>query len=583
MANLYKSNTVQTDDIRLKHIESIASAEAFGTPEHLMHVGLLLGSSAIAAWMFGTTSLFVLAAVYGVVFSFEKLISAMALREERPGLQPIVLGVLLARATTYNILVVVVWMHDSEVFKLAALALLVAATINIFVYHATYPAIIACVVSPIWLGFAALSVNQFLTLGFNQEPIASVVILLGVTPYFFLALLHTRRQWRQLEETRNALGHLQKQDVLGKLSSGVAHDFNNILGVTLGTAELIKGADPRERDELADQIIRVAQQGASLTNQLLSFSGEAKLNLTSVSLDSVLAEVEPLLARLMPQSISVDIKTLGSPPKVRLDRDQFKTAILNLATNSRDAMPKGGTLKVRVGRAGRPGQRFYVNGSRLEGVHAVLTITDDGNGIPEQLVDVVFQPFLTTKPHGSGSGLGLSMVKGFVSQSNGAIELRSTVGRGTTFKLFFPASEHENEEDHSLSRRTGAAIPKGKRALVVEDNQDLRRIAVNHLNSVGLRVRSVPDGNGAQELLLDGFIPDILLADLTLPGKTQGREVAEIVRRLNANVEVVFMTGYVDDLGDTSALEQGSETVLRKPFRADELFDVLRSELGTTD
>ena len=351
-----ESTVSSVNRLILDHIKSVAEAEPFGSRLFFVHFGLLLGSGLIATLLFTTWYLLAIVAIYLAILSLEKLVARWAFNQRRSGFRPVVLGLLLARAIIFNVLVVLVWMTDIAVFKHAALALLVAATIIIFVFHATYPAIIACVVVPVWLSFAALSTIEFYSVGATSESIASAVILAGITPYFLLALLHARNQWRQLDDTEKALRHLQQQNVVGRLVSGVAHDFNNILGVTLGTAELLKDASPSDREKYAEQIIKAAEQGSALTQQLLSLSGEAILNPEPVNLQAVFEELRPMLDRVMPDNIHIEYSVAKEAPIANVDKHQLKTALINLAINSRDAMPNGGRLALKCTKAAWKGK-----------------------------------------------------------------------------------------------------------------------------------------------------------------------------------------------------------------------------------
>lgn len=562
--------------LKLNHIQSVAKSEPIGSRLFFVHAGLLVGSGSIAAFLFDSWNLLLVVTVYVVVLSLEKSLAMWAYERRKAHLQPLVLGLLLTRAVTYNVLVVLVWLTDIEVFQHAALALLVAATINIFVFHATYPVIIACVVGPIWLAFAVLSAIQFISQGFTSESVASAVILGGITPYFLLALLHARNRWQQLDDTRSALAHLQQQNVLGRLVSGVAHDFNNILGVTLGTAELMKSASKSESEKYANQIIKAAEQGAALTQQLLAFSGEAILHPEPVSLRVVFDDMKPMLERVIPESIHITFSVPDNLPKANVDVQQLKTALLNLAINSRDAMPSGGQLDFRCGKAGWKGRTFFIGDRRLEGEFAGLSVTDTGQGIPRDLQSVVFDPFYTTKTGAEGSGLGLAMVKGFATQSGGAVEVSSAAGRGTTIRLYLPvAVESASKEKQPINSSKPSAM-HNERVLLVEDNIELRSVLESHLSSAGYLVSTSSSGDAAYASLSNGLNPDILITDLVMPGQMQGEALADAVRRKYGAIPVIFISGY-REISSIGSDREVDPPILRKPISRRALLEVLDS------
>lgn len=577
--------TLQSDEDlgKLRQIDSVATAEPFGSLNYALHSGMLLFGGIGTIWLFGAWSIAAMVVLYVIILTLEKAVAAHASRTRSVALYWPVLGLLFLRAAACNLLVVWVWTEDGDIFKMAALALLIAATINIFVYHATYPRIIACVVIPIAFGFGAIAWMFFLEFGLSAQSLAATVIFTCTLPYCFLSLMQANRRWEELENTRTALSQSQKQDALGKLVSGVAHDFNNILAVTLGNAEMLRDATGAKKDMLADEIIKAAERGSSLSGQLLAFGRRSQLQPATHSVETVFLDLQAMLDRVLPEHILTTMFVADDTPLIFADRRQLETALLNLAINARDAMPDGGSLSISAGVSDMNAAELSLDaGGQAQGRFACIQVSDTGVGISKELQKDVFDPFFTTKPVGQGSGLGLSMVMGFAKQSGGAVRFSSTPGHGSTVTLFLPISEDQAAARAPASAQD-ASSPATARILLVEDEPPLRDVFARQLRAAGYDVTTANCGQDAETLLNTGLQPDLLLTDLVMPGQVQGYELAKRARARIPDIPVVLVSGYSDDALNCSDPWASSLTLLRKPVRRDKLLSTIKATLAHTE
>lgn len=574
----------ETDSARDKHrltqIRSIAAAEPIGSVLFSVHIGLIAFAAVGAIVLFGYWGMATASAVYIAVITLEKIIATRAAKNGDASVYVLVLALLTARAVVYNALALSVWATDGDIFKMAALALLVAATINIFVFHATYPVVISCVVGPIWLGFAAMALLFYQEFGVSNEAIAAAGIFFAITPYFYLSLIKANEDWGELDKTRVALTHSQKHDALGKLVAGVAHDFNNITAITLGAAEILKDATPEERDELIDEIIKAAERGASLSAQLLAFGRSSALEPAEHDIKDIFAGLRPILDRVLPENINTILSVQPETPTVFVDRNQLETAILNLVINARDAMPEGGTLGLHASRLNLENNDMGLERDEDQPKYCTcLSVSDTGNGIPKAIRDEVFDPFFTTKSVGEGSGLGLSMVSGFARQSGGAVRLKSIEDKGTTVRLVLPtAPPHQIAApvaEPTTVRNNSAKI------LLVEDEAPLRQILALQLKAHGYDVITASHGDAAEFILTTGLVPDLLITDIVMPGSIQGHHLARIARQLVTDIPIIFMSGYPNHAASEREDLQPPGDMLRKPIRQDTLIASIENALGT--
>lgn len=352
------------------------------------------------------------------------------------------------------------------------------------------------------------------------------------------------------------LRQAQKMDAVGQLTGGIAHDFNNLLTVIIGNLELLqtkKQADSDAERFLASSV-KAARRGAGFTQRLLAFSRKQALRPESVSIDRLFVDLVQLMKRTLGEKVEI-LTTVENPPPALVDRNQLENALLNLAVNARDAMPEGGRLWLTARPVDLEGQPFVQ-----------IEVTDEGSGMPPEILGRAVEPFYTTKPAGSGTGLGLSMVYGFARQSGGRFEIDSEEGVGTTVRLLLPVAP-ERALTEVPKEKAVTDLPQGtERVLVVEDDPDVREIAVAALSSLGYQVTQASDGPAAVRAAarLEGL--DLLLTDVVLPKGMSGPDVSEEITRLFPGTKVLFMSGYSGDaLMEHGALRPGIE-LLSKPY-----------------
>jgi two-component system cell cycle sensor histidine kinase/response regulator CckA len=389
-----------------------------------------------------------------------------------------------------------------------------------------------------------------------------------------LALLRSQEQLRQS----------QKMEAIGSLAGGVAHDFNNLLTAILGYCDL--ALDGLEADSAAAtdvlEIRRAAQRAAELTHQLLAFSRRQVLKTRVFSLATAVKPTERILRRLISENIALEMHVDPDTPLIRADPTQLEQVILNLAVNARDAMPRGGTLRLATRGLTLTSPIITAGTTLSPGQYATLEVTDSGTGIAPEIMGRVFEPFFTTKERGQGTGLGLSTVYGIVEQSGGGIVIDTAIGVGTTFALYFPVAPAPTEPAEAPPRSRGIALRGEGTILLAEDDDAVRAIARETLERVGYRVLAAPDGHAALKLADDHPGPiDLLLTDVIMPGMN-GRELAETLMLRRPGVRVLFASGYTDNvLLDHGVLAVGL-SLLDKPFTPATLAARVAAVMGAT-
>jgi signal transduction histidine kinase/ActR/RegA family two-component response regulator len=406
----------------------------------------------------------------------------------------------------------------------------------------------------------------------NRPLIWTVTLLIlgqsGVIATLTWNVLRRRRAERELARTEADLRHAQKMDAIGRLAGGIAHDFNNLLTVINGHAVILRETlgEVIDRDAAAsvEEIEKAGNQAAGLTRQLLAFSRKQLLQARVVNLNQIVGDLESMLGRLIGERIAL---TTALDPDLRnltVDPGQIQQVIVNLVVNARDAMPEGGRIVLGTRNASASpwatGPEAVGGGSCV-----VLSVSDNGEGMSPQTRAQIFEPFFTTKPEGKGTGLGLAMVYGIVRQSDGHIEVESEPGQGTTFALYFPATDNAVAEPDPVARR-GDVQRLPARVLVVEDQPEVRQLAVTALRRAGYDVAEATDGDEA----LARFAPRardfaLLLTDVVMPG-LNGKELATQLRGANPALLVVFMSGYEHQILEQEELAGPGAAFLAKPF-----------------
>ena len=381
-------------------------------------------------------------------------------------------------------------------------------------------------------------------------------------------------------DSESRLRQAQKMDAIGKLTGGVAHDFNNLLGVVLGNAELAlankMAQGPIQR--YLQAILDAAERGADLTHRLLAFSRQTPLSPKVVDINVTLGNACALLQRLIGEDVDLVLAKAVALPSCEVDPGELENVIINLANNARDAMPKGGKLTVEARSVTCDFHNKMVRSAELAaGDYVVISVSDSGDGIAEDILHRVTDPFFTTKDVGKGTGLGLSMAYGFAKQSNGHLTIYSEPGEGTTVNIYLPA--HIDPADEIKVRPLSVSPRGNEKILLVEDDPALVVLARHMLEDLGYRVEAAGDVAEGLELYRQHGDFDLLLTDMILPGGRNGRELAEELLALNPELNVLYMSGYTENaVLHHGRLDEGV-VLLQKPFRASELSTAIRQVL----
>ncbi len=370
------------------------------------------------------------------------------------------------------------------------------------------------------------------------------------------------------------LRQAQKMEAIGQLTAGVAHDFNNILTVIMGNCDLLE-AKLGAGDLQNDAILRASKRGSDLTQRLLAFSRTQVLNPVAIDANSLIKQVASLLGRTLGEHVEIETVTAAGLWTCEADAAQLENALINLAINARDAMPDGGRLTIETSNA-RLDEDYAAQAIDVTpGQYVMLAVSDTGVGIPAANIPHVFEPFFSTKDVGAGSGLGLSMVYGFVKQSGGHVAVYSEEGEGTTIRLYLPRSL-EVEIRSAATAVSDTPVARGETILVVEDDADVRALTLTMLRNLGYDVLEAGKGAEALALIVDDRPLDLLLTDIVLPDGMNGRELAHEFARLSPNTRTVYMSGYTENaIVHHGRLDQ-DVTLLQKPFRKSELARVVR-------
>ena len=379
----------------------------------------------------------------------------------------------------------------------------------------------------------------------------------------------------QRSRTEEQLAHAQRLDAVGQLTGGVAHDFNNLLTVISGNLQLLEAelSDQSSLQEIIDSALRAVERGSYLTRRLLTFARRQPLQPRPVVPQPLMEELGSMLRRTLGESIVVQIDCAAGVPDLYADPNELDTALVNLALNARDAMPRGGRLGISV----REVNLENANQWKLPaGRYVAVAVSDTGTGMPPDVQAHAFEPFFTTKESSKGSGLGLSMVYGFATQSGGIITIDSRLGYGTRMELVLPAAApgtkmvndpRTDDTRHGEARET---------ILVVEDETDVRTVASRFLSAVGYNVVAAANAREALDLLIEKPDVDLLFSDVVLGSGMDGIELAREVRRVRPDLPILLASGYPGS-GDRRH-EESEETfeLLRKPYRREQLTGAIR-------
>ena len=428
-------------------------------------------------------------------------------------------------------------------------------------------------------GFSAAMAIPLIDLG---EPTGALLLLPRNSRRFDHDSLHFLQSVANLlasaaqrARSEEQLSHAQKLEAVGQLTGGIAHDFNNLLTVISGNLQMLEDelAEQPSALEIISSALRAVGRGAELTRKLLAFARRQRLAPRASDPQHLLSELGLMLRRTLGETVRLEISCAPGTPHVFVDPGQLDNALVNLALNARDAMPRGGDLTISATLehvdAGEAGSEL------LPGDYVVFTVRDTGFGMTPEVLARAFEPFFTTKEHGKGSGLGLSMVYGFVKQSGGHLSIESRLGYGTRFDLHLPVARAAGDLAEAATPRS--AKRGDETILVVEDEADVREIAVGFLRSLGYQVIAAEDARTAlRQLELHAGIA-MLFSDVVLGTGMTGVELADTARRMRPGLPVLLTSGY-----EHSALEGGARSefrLLQKPYRREDLSAAVRREL----
>lgn len=391
--------------------------------------------------------------------------------------------------------------------------------------------------------------------------------------YFFLG-----QDLTEHKQTQRELVESQKMQALGRLTGGIAHDFNNLLTIILGNLNFIAddSLDTAEMHEVIQSCQQAAKRGGELIQRLLTFSRRQALKPESTNLNTMVEDFSLLLQRTLGETIQVKHILGTGLPQALVDKNQLETCLLNLALNARDSMPKGGKLSIRTQSYFKPEQHHTFT-DLPSGDYLMLSVTDKGEGMSEETISRAFEPFYTTKPSGVGTGLGLSMVYGFVKQSGGGIDIQSSLDSGTTIRLIFPVDTHNIKINQSKEELI-ALGQQSAHILLVEDDEGVRQFVHRTLDKMGYSVDLAENGEFALEQLKENPNYDLVLTDIVMPGSVSGLDLYARVHEDHPATQVLCMTGYSEQLG--SDLDE--RHLLRKPFQRNQLASKLEQLLESS-
>jgi PAS domain S-box-containing protein len=387
---------------------------------------------------------------------------------------------------------------------------------------------------------------------------------------------------RQAAEARAR--QAQKMEAVGQLTGGVAHDFNNILAIVIGSLDVAGRRLARGDGDVTrfiDTAMEGARRGATLTQRLLAFSRQSPLSPVVIDVNGIVRGMEDLLRRTIGEQISLEFVLAGGLWLTRIDAGQLEQAILNLVVNARDAMPEGGKLTLETMNAFLDDDYAAAHTDVVAGQYVEIAVSDTGSGMPADVIARAFDPFFTTKPSGKGTGLGLSQVYGFMKQSGGHVKIYSEAGQGTTVKIYLRRELAGAVVTNPSPQATTPRLPLGSQneiILVVEDDIQVRQATVRSLRELGYTVRHASSGAEALELLSEQPMISVLFTDVVMPGMS-GRALAEAARAKYPDLKVLFTTGYTPNaIVHNGTVDAGVE-LLTKPFTIDQLARKLRNML----
>jgi len=389
-----------------------------------------------------------------------------------------------------------------------------------------------------------------------------------------------------LKVKEEQLRQAQKLDAIGQLAGGIAHDFNNVLAIILiQTGIIVKTLDKNpELKKIAEpiykgleQVKKSGERAAGLTRQLLAFSRKQILQPRVIKLNQLVVDMEKMLRRLIEESVTIKLNLAENLPNIKVDPNHIEQVVMNLVINSRDAMPKGGTITIET----RPDELDDKTAQRYDmkpGRYVSLIVSDTGCGMDEETQKRIFEPFFTTKEAGKGTGLGLSTVYGIVQQNKGLVLVESKVGVGTSFKVYFPQVDEDVKVVQS-EKKTKTDIRGSETILVIEDDSSLRNLACDILTENGYKVLPAKNGVEAMGIVASHQSPiHLVLTDVVMP-EMGGPEFAKAMQEQKMNAKFLFVSGYTDNVLIREGIDSGKIQFMEKPYRLEALLEKVRELL----
>lgn len=403
--------------------------------------------------------------------------------------------------------------------------------------------------------------------------------------YFFASQLDVTRR----RDVEDRLRQSQKMEAVGQLTGGIAHDFNNLLTVTQGFAEMLQAGlesdrfDPNKAKRQVEAILQATEKGVKLTSQLLAFSRKQKLEGRIVSLKDLSYQIVPLIERSVGDGIEIDVSHHGPLCNARIDPVQAELAIINVSLNAKDAMNGQGRLTI-VTSSIHIQSNDTIFGSIEHGHYVSLAISDTGTGMDQETLAHITEPFFTTKSEGKGTGLGMSMVYGFVKQSGGVLKIESELGKGTTVHMLFKCETGDVDKSDVKARKALMGRQGDKETiLVVEDKENVAEYAQAVLTEFGYTVLLADNADTALDMLKDNPEIDLLFSDITMPGSMNGVQLARQILKQRIDVKILLTTGYTDNSIDITDEAGNPFSLIRKPYKRVDLIHKLRSVIDGPD
>lgn len=383
----------------------------------------------------------------------------------------------------------------------------------------------------------------------------------------------------QMEER---LRQSQKLEAIGQLTGGLAHDFNNFLTVVIGALDRLDSllTDRAEERGLVQTALSASLRGAELTRKLLAFARKQSLQSADVDFNDLASGMISLLCRTLGEKIEVEVLGAEKLWPARTDAAQVESALANLAINARDAMPRGGRLTIETANVVLDAGYAAENPDVKPGDYVMIAVTDTGAGIPPSNLARVVEPFFTTKAPGEGSGLGLSMVYGFVTQSGGHMKIYSAVGQGTVVRLYFPRAMTAAKPEPFKPALVQEVTASGQLVLVVEDNADVQKTAIRHLTELGYRTIAASTAKDALALLQKNAGIQIIFTDIVMPGGMNGWELGAAAQRMRPGIPILYTSGFSETTIQDSYAHRAANRFLGKPYRKKDLADKLQNILN---